>query len=217
VHHPRFASINNVITDLNLSTHPFRNRTTPYLLASLVLMISLVSAILLLAKLRDNSQKTEIAEKEVAEMRQEVASLKDEGTKVQQQLSPQQSELLVAAHKLVANKSFGWSRLFADLENVLPGSVSASRISVENIYRDGDRVKAELELGVLSRDYQSVMGMIGSMNASGVFQAELRGQNLQTNQHTVYSEYTLHLIYTPAYGYAASPTDLARVDGGAAQ
>jgi len=217
VHHPRFASINNVITDLNLSTHPFRNRTTPYLLASLVLMISLVSAILLLAKLRDNSQKTEIAEKEVAEMRQEVASLKDEGTKVQQQLSPQQSELLVAAHKLVANKSFGWSRLFADLENVLPGSVSASRISVENIYRDGDRVKAELELGVLSRDYQSVMGMIGSMNASGIFQAELRGQNLQTNQHTVYSEYTLHLIYTPAYGYAASPTDLARVDGGAAQ
>lgn len=217
MHHLRFASIYNVITDLNLSTHPFRNRTTPYLLASLVLMISLVSAILLLAKLRDNSQKTEIAEKEVAEMRQEVASLKDEGTKVQQQLSPQQSELLVAAHKLVANKSFGWSRLFADLENVLPGSVSASRISVENIYRDGDRVKAELELGVLSRDYQSVMGMIGSMNASGIFQAELRGQNLQTNQHTVYSEYTLHLIYTPAYGYAASPTDLARVDGGAAQ
>jgi Tfp pilus assembly protein PilN len=217
VHHPRFASINNVITDLNLSTHPFRNRTTPYLLASLVLMISLISSILLLAKLRDNSQTTEIAEKEVAEMRQEVASLKDEGTKVQQQLSPEQRELLVAAHKLVANKSFGWSRLFADLENVLPGSVSASRISVENIYRDGDRVKAELELGVLSRDYQSVMGMIGSMNASGIFQAELRGQNLQTNQHTVYSEYTLHLIYTPAYGYAPSTTDLARVEGGGAQ
>jgi Tfp pilus assembly protein PilN len=217
VHHPRFASIFNVITDLNLSTHPFRNRTTPYLLSALVLLVSLVATIFLLAKLRDNSQKNEIAEKEVAEMRQEVAALKDEGTKIQQQLSPEQRELLIASHKLVANKSFGWSRLFADLEGVLPGNVSASRISVENIYRDGDRVKAELELGVLSRDYQAVMGMIGSMNASGIFQAELRGQNLQTNQHSVYSEYTLHLIYTPAYGYAASPTDVARVDGGAAQ
>lgn len=150
-------------------------------------------------------------------MKQEVAGLKDQGGKVQQQLSPEQRELLVASHKLVANKSFGWSRLFADLEAVIPGSVSASKISVENIYRDGDRVKAELELGVLSRDYQAVMGMIGTMNASGVFQAELRGQNLQTNQSSAYSEFTLRLIYTPAYGYAAPTTDVARVGEGAAQ
>jgi Tfp pilus assembly protein PilN len=217
VHHPGFASIINVITELNLSTHPFRNRTTPYLLAAFVLTISLVTAIFLLAKLRDNSQNIEKAEADVAQMRQEVASLKDEGGKVQQQLSPEQRELLVASHKLVANKSFGWSRLFADLEAVIPGTVSASRISVENIYRDGDRVKAELDFGVLSRDYQAVMGMIGTMNASGVFQAELRGQNLQTNQHSSYSEYSLHLIYTPAYGYAATPTDLARAGEGAGQ
>lgn len=206
-----------VITELNLSTHPFRNRTTPYLLSALVLFISLAAALFLLAKLRDNSQKIELAENEVAQMRQEVAGLKNEGDKVQQQLSPEQKEVLIASHKLVANKSFGWSRLFADLEKVIPGSVSASRISVENIYRDGDRIKAELDFGVLSRDYEAVMGMIGTMNASGVFQAELRGQNLQTNQHSVYSEFTLHLVYTPAYGYAASPTDLAKAEGGAAQ
>ena len=61
------------------------------------------------------------------------------------------------------------------------------------------------------------MGMIGTMNASGVFQAELREQNLQNNQKQTYSEFTLHLIYTPAYGRAPSPGDLARVDGGAGQ
>lgn len=187
------------------------------MLSALVLVISLGAAMFLLAKLRDNTQKIELAESEVSQMRQEVASLKSEGDKVQQQLSPADREVLVASHKLVANKSFGWSRLFADLENVLPGSVSASRISVENIYRDGDRIKAELDLGVLSRDYQAVMAMIGTMNASGVFQAELKGQNLQTNQYSSYSEFTLHLIYTPSYGYSASSTDLAQVNGGAAQ
>jgi hypothetical protein len=92
--------------------------------------------------------------------------------------------------------------------------VSTSRISVQNIYRDGDRVKAELELGVLSRDYQSVMGMIGSMNNSGLFQAELRGQDRQENERVTYTEYTLRLVYTPAYGYTAS-SEVAQ--GGTAQ
>jgi len=206
-----------VITELNLSTHPFRNRTTPYVLSALVLFVALVSTVFLLARLRDNTQAAERAEREVAEMREEVAGLKAKGDAVQQQLSPEQREVLVAAHKLVDNKRFGWSRLFADLENVIPGTVSASRITVENIYRDGDRIKAELDFGCISRDYQAVMGMIGTMNASGVFQAELREQNLQNNQKQTYSEFTLHLIYTPAYGRAPSPGDLARVDGGAGQ
>jgi Tfp pilus assembly protein PilN len=147
-------------------------------------------------------------------MEDEIGRLKGEGEKVQQQLSPEQRQVLIAAHKLVANKTFGWSRLFADLESVLPGSVSTSRISVQNIYRDGDRVKAELELGVLSRDYQSVMGMIGSMNNSGLFQAELRGQDRQENERVTYTEYTLRLVYTPAYGYTAS-SEVAQ--GGTAQ
>jgi Tfp pilus assembly protein PilN len=206
-----------VITELNLSTHPFRNRTTPYLLAALVLTISLAASLILLFKFRENNQRIEAAEAEVSQMKLDVAGLKNEGDKVQQQLSPEQKELLIASHKLVANKSFGWSRLFADLEAVIPGSVSASRISVENIYRDGDRVKAELEFGCLSRDYQAVMNMIGTMNASGVFQAELRGQNLQTNQYSAYSEFTLHLIYTPSYGYAAPATEVAQAGEGGAQ
>jgi Tfp pilus assembly protein PilN len=206
-----------VITELNLSSNPFRNRTTPYLLSALVLLVSLIGILYCLSILRSNNATIEAAQNEVEQMQAEVARLKGEGEKVQQQLSPEQKELLVASHKLVANKTFGWSRLFADLESVIPGSVSASRIAVENIYRDGDRVKAELEFGVISRDYQAVMAMIGTMNNSGIFQAELRGQNLQTNQRLAYSEYTLHLIYTPAYGHATSTTEIAQTAEGGGQ
>lgn len=185
------------------------------MLSALLLALSLIGALFFLSRINENSKLNEIARREIGEMRQEVARLKGEGEKVQQQLSPEQRELLTASHKLVSNKTFGWSRLFADLESIIPGSVSASRITVENIYRDGDRVKAELDFGVISRDYQAVMAMIGTMNNSGVFQAELRGQNLQTNQRQTYSEYTLHLIYTPSYGYAASPpADLAKTTEG---
>jgi Tfp pilus assembly protein PilN len=133
-------------------------------------------------------------------------------------LSPEQRALLISAHRLVANKSFGWSRLFADLEQVLPGSVSASRISVENVYKENDRTKAQLEFSVLSRDYQSVMTMIERMNASGIFQAELRGQDLQKNERITYTEYNLRLIYTPPYGFSAAPqTDVAQTEQGGNQ
>ena len=121
----------------------------------------------------------------------------------------------LAAHKLVANKTFGWSRLFADLEHVLPSSVAASRIAVENVYQDGDRVKASLDFAVIARDFPSVQAMLQNMDNSGLFRAELRGQDLQKNERITFTEYTFHVIYTPAYGYTPAPTsDVAQNQGG---
>ena len=202
-----------MITKLNLSSRPFRNRTLPYLVALLLLALAVSGGTLSFAKLRSVTAENEIAKSEIAQMEDEIKSLKGKGELVQQQLSPEQSALLVAAHKLVANKTFGWSRLFADLEAVLPGSVSASRISVENVFKDGGKTRAELEFAVLSRDYQSVMAMIENMNNSGIFQAELRGQDLQKTDRLTYSEYTLRLVYTPRFSYSAAPNDVARTGG----
>ncbi|HEY0458303.1 MAG TPA: hypothetical protein VGC97_04065 [Pyrinomonadaceae bacterium] len=200
-----------MITKLNLASRPFRNRTLPYLIALLLLAFSVGGAILCFAKLRDIHNQNEIVKTQIAEMETKVKDLNTEGEKVQQELTPDQRALLVGAHKLVANKSFGWSRLFSDLEQVLPANVSASRISVENIFKDGDRVKAELDFAVLSRDYQGVAQMIDNMNNSGVFKAELRGQDRQETDRLTYSEFTLHLIYTPYYALpTANTTDLAQ-------
>lgn len=203
-----------MITKLNLASKPFRNRTLPYVLALVMLAFSVAGALLCFANLRETTGQNELYKTQIEQMDAEAKRLKGEGEKVQQQLSPEQRTLLVAAHKLVANKAFGWSRLFADLEQVLPGGVSASRISVANIYKENERIKAELEFSVLSRDYQSVMAMIENMNSSGVFQAELRGQDLQKSEQFTYTEYTLRLIYTPGYGYSTAPTtDVAQTGG----
>ncbi len=207
-----------MITKLNLATYPFRNRVPPYVIAALLLAVSSIGGIYCLARLNENQKQNELLVAAVSEHQSEIDRLKGEGSKVQQLLTEDQKALLTAAHKLVANKTFGWSRLFADLETVLPGSVSASRISVENIYQDAGRVRAELELGVLSRDYQGVIAMIDKMNNSGLFRAELRGQNLQKNERLTFTEYTFRLIYTPAYGYSTEPNiDLAQNQSGGAQ
>ncbi len=207
-----------MITKLNLATSPFRNRALPYLIAVLVLVISAVGGVYWLAHLNDNRKQNDLLAKAIQERQSEIQRLKGEGEKVQQLLSPEQKALLTASHKLVANKTFGWSRLFSDLESVLPASVSASRVTVDNIYQDGSRIKAELELAVISRDYPAVMTMIENMNNSGLFQAELRGQDLQKNERITFTEYTFHLIYSPASGYVAAPTtDIALNQQGGGQ
>lgn len=204
-----------MITKLNLASRPFRNRTLPYLIALLFLALSVSGAVLSFADLRNTTANNEIAKAEIKQMEEETQLLKGKGELVQQQLTPEQQALLIAAHKLVANKSFGWSRLFADLESLLPGGVSVSRIAVQNIYKDADRTKADLEFAVLSRDYQSVVTMIDNMNNSGIFQAELRGQDLQKTETITYTEYALRLIYTPRAGYSpTTASDVAQTQGG---
>lgn len=195
-----------MINTLNLATKPFRNRALPFLLAALLLFSAAVGLIVSLAYWKQTADTNKLLSEQNSRTEAEIKQLKGEGEKVQQQLTPEQKAILTASHKLVANKTFGWSRLFSDLEGVLPGSVSASRISVQNIYNDSGRLKAELELGVLSRDYPAVMAMIDNMHNSGLFQAELRGQDLQKNERMTYTEYTLRLIYSPGYGYSTSPT-----------
>ena len=199
-----------MITRLNLASRPFRNRNLPYILTVLLLAISVAGALLCYSRIEQNSRTNEIVKRDIEAMQGRIRELHGEGEKVQQQLTPDQRAILAAAHKLVANKAFGWSRLFADLESVMPGSVSASRISVENVYNDSGRIKAELDFGVLSRDYSSVMSMIDAMNSSGRFQAELRGQDRQEGESITYTEYTLRLVYIPGYAVDAPPTDVAQ-------
>lgn len=208
-----------MITKLNLASNPFRNRTTPYILSFALLFLAFVAGVFLFASWRENKRLAEVAAAEAEDLRKEAEADRRQAELVQKELSPLQREMLVASHKLVANKNFGWSRLFFDLESVIPGGVSASRISVANVFEANGRPGAELDFAVLARDYQSVITMISNMNNSGIFQAELRDQNLQTNQRLKFTEFSLRLVYTPAVGVSAEASnDIALAnDGGAGE
>jgi Tfp pilus assembly protein PilN len=197
-----------VITKLNLASRPFRNRTLPYLIALSLLALSAIGAVYGLVIRKNIQDQDKLASVQVAEIEKKLAELNNKGELVQQELPPGDRIRLVGAHKLVANRSFGWSRLFADLERVMPNNVSASRISVVNVFKDGNRIKAELDFAVLSREYPAVAQLIDNMNNSGAFKAELRSQDLQKTDRLKFSEFTLHLVYTPPYeAPGASTTD----------
>ena len=199
-----------MVSRLNLSSNPFRNRTLPYLLAALLLFAALISAVYGLARYRSLSTEIASGKSTITELEDKLKTLETRGEKVRQSLSNEEKELLVAGHKIVANKEFGWSRLLFDIEKVMPRDVSASRISVENVFKTEDRVSADLEFSVISSNYSSVLRMIDRMNNSGIFRASLRSQDLQETDRLKYSEYTMLLSYRPSAGFSANPgTDVA--------
>lgn len=203
---------------LNLATNPFRNRTLPYLIAAAVVVAAFVVAIYGVSRYQSATETNKVVKAEIDDLGKRVRDLNEKGDRVRQSMTPAQERLMIAAHSLVAHKDFSWSRLLSDLETVLPGSVSASRINVENVYREGEQLRAELDLSVLARDYRGVLEMIRRMNETGIFRASLRGQDLQKNERFTYSEFTLKLVYSPRAGYApAAPADIAQnsAEGGA--
>jgi Tfp pilus assembly protein PilN len=122
---------------------------------------------------------------------------------VQNTLTPDQQLTLKAAHQLVDRKRFSWSRLFADLEASLPGSVRVSRIAVRDVTPQGDQMVAELELAVFAKTPTTITEMISSMDRAGVFHAELRSQNLQKGRGESGTEYELYVVYRPRAGFAS--------------
>lgn len=199
-----------MMENLNLATHPFRNKKVPYLLAFSIFAAALVFLIFAFKSLQTARNQNLLVQKESKELMQQLEDYRTKSEQVKQSLTPEQKALLIAAHKLVSQKNFGWSRLLSDLEKILPAGVSVSRINIENVYQKDDKTYAELELVVLSLDYQNVMNMIDSMNSSGIFRAELRSQSLQKKDYFTYTEYKLHLTYKQPLAYSLQENELVK-------
>ena len=205
-----------VIQQINLSSRPFRNRTLPWILSAVLLAVSVFGAFFIFVEYQKVSSQTKAVKDEIAKIEPQINQLKKQGEEIKQSLTPEQQNLLRSSHSLVARKRFSWSRLFADLENVLPRDVSVSHIGVRDVIdQGGGRMLAELDFSVMSKDYQSVINMINEMSNSGVFQAvELRAQDLQRDKGSL-TEYTMQLRYAPRAGMTVTPA--ANAQGTTAQ
>lgn len=157
---------------------------------------SLVGVLFVFTESRSTSAMTTQINSDIKAIQPELDAIKEEAKNVKQSLAPDQQRTLVSAHNLVARKRFAWSRLFADLETVIPRSVGVSQLAVRDVYQKDQQTFAELDFAVLSLDYQAVIAMISQMNESGIFRAELREQELQKGKGNV-TEYKMRLLYEP--------------------
>jgi Tfp pilus assembly protein PilN len=189
---------------INLATKPFTNRALPWVVTVVLVFFSLVAMVFMVRATSEANARAGIVQKELRDLNQQQQLILKEAEKVQNALTQDQLQSLKSAHELVDRKRFSWSRLFADLEAVLPGDVRVSRIAVRHVRTEGGVTVADLELAVFAKSPAVVTDMIANMDQQGIFLAELSAQNLQKGKGEGGSEYELKVRYSPRSSFASS-------------
>lgn len=197
---------------LNLASKPFTNRALPWAVTVIVVFFTLFALAFITRSTAEANARGAAVQREITDLNQQQILLKKEAEKVKESLTLEQQLSLRSAHELVDRKRFSWSRLFADLEGVLPQSVRVARIAVRQIQSQGDRTVANLELTVIAKSPTAVTDMIAVMDKGGIFQAELRNVNLQKGRGESGSEYELNLLYSPPASFASASGERAAND-----
>ena len=195
---------------LNLASKPFSNRILPWALTAIVLFVSLIGLIFVVKLLTNAKNEAGVLDAEIIQLKQREHSALEAAKQLQQELSADQKLALPAAHSLVDRKAFSWSRLLADLESSLPAKVKVTRISVREVSRQADQTVAQLDMSIFSADPAVVNAMISSMQAEGIFHAEILTQSLQKGRGEPGTEYDLSVIYKAPSSYTSE--NVAEVD-----
>ena len=188
---------------LNLASKPFSNRILPWALTAIVLFVSLIGLVVVVRLTTQANKEAATAQAEINGLRQREQALLQAAKKVENSFTPDQRLALPAAHELVDRKGFSWSRLLADLESSLPANVRVSRIAVRDITQQSNQTVAHLDLAVFAKNAATISEMISAMHQEGIFQAELRNQNLQKGRGESGTEYELSVVYRARPGYAS--------------
>ena len=196
-------------TKLNLASKPFSNHALPWVVTSLVTLVSLIAFVFIIRWTGQTRAQADAVQADISVLSQQEQGLRVKAQEVKNSLSAEQLQTLAAAHVLVDRKGFSWSRLFSDLESALPGNVRVTRISVRDVAASGDQTLAELDLTAVTKTPSTITDMIAEMDRAGIFRAELRSQNLQKGRGESGTEYELSVIYRPRAGVAS---DDNRVD-----
>ncbi|MGQ0760902.1 MAG: PilN domain-containing protein [Acidobacteriota bacterium] len=196
-----------MITKLNLSSTPFRNRALPWTVTAIVTLFSVIALVFIAKWTFDTNAQAQTAARDVAQLRQEAETLNKRAEEIRSTLTAEQKQALKSAHTLVGRKQFSWSRLFADLESALPGSVRVTRITVKGVRTQDARTVTNLELVVASKNAATVTQMIEAMERQGIFHAELVSQNSERGRGESGQEYEMNVFYAPRAGVTTTPSD----------
>ena len=180
---------------LNLASRPFNNRIVPWALTALVLFVSLIGLVVVVRLTTNARREAGVTEAKINELKQREHTLMEAAKQVQNSFTPDQQQALPAAHALVDRKGFSWSRLLADLETSLPDNIKVSRIAVRDVTRQAGQTVAQLDLAVFTKNPSTLSEWIGQLHQGGIFEAELRNQQLQKGRGEAGTEYELFVVY----------------------
>ena len=193
---------------LNLASKPFSNRILPWAVSGAILFVSLVGLVLVFQLTTSARKEAAIVEAEINTLKQREHALLDAAKAVKSSFTADQQQALPSAHALVDRKAFSWSRLLADLETSLPNNVKVSRIAVREVTNQAGQTVAQLDLAVFTQSPSTISEMISAMHREGIFQVEVRNQNLQKGRGESGTEYELFVIYRSRSSYSENVAEV---------
>jgi Tfp pilus assembly protein PilN len=171
-------------------------------LTAVILFVSLIGLFMVIRLTTTASKEADRVQLEINALKQREQGLLEAAKSVKAAFTIDQQQALPSAHQLVDRKKFSWSGLLSDLEASLPGNIKVSRIAVQDVTTEGDVTVAQLDLALFAQSASTINAMIASMHQEGVFQLELRNQNLQKGRGESGTEYEFFVIYRPRPGFA---------------
>ena len=154
---------------INLASEPFR-RDRAMIVASSILagVLVLTAALLITLIVNERHRKRDVLEA-TAQAEEQIAKLAGEQAGVETAMrKPENADVLersVFLNTLIARKGISWTRLFGDLESVMPHNVRLVAVRPQADPKNN----IQLEMTVGAQSVEPVVDLLKKMEGSGIF------------------------------------------------
>ncbi|MCX6604869.1 MAG: hypothetical protein NTV52_14890 [Acidobacteria bacterium] len=180
---------------INLSSEPFRRDRAVTIFASVAAgLLAVTLGLLVLMIVNERQAKSDLVaaiaqtEKQVAGMASEQATLEASMRKVE---NADVLERSVFLNTLIARKGISWSRLFADLEQVMPHNVRLVALRPQANAKN----EIQLEMTVAAQSIEPVIDLLKRMENSTVFTVPSMATMLPPSQSEPLYRYRVSVNY----------------------
>jgi hypothetical protein len=180
---------------VNLASQPFRHDRALLLGSGFLAVVMLGTLIMLVSLARTDARHKRESMKQLAEARQQLAVVQKDLTAVDKELRQPQNEAVletsVLLNDILTRKGISWTRIFADLEKVIPYNVQVLQIrpQVDN----KNRIYLQMVLG--ADQPQQITGCIEKLEQSEVFGATRVTTIIPPSQTDPLFRYQVSVIY----------------------
>lgn len=181
---------------INLSSEPFR-KDRPVLIGSSICAVLLAGLVCVLVFLivseRQRARDTRLA---VERLNAQLRTISAEETKFDAFLRESQNAVVlersVMLNQLIERKSISWTRIFSDLEQVMPYNVALISVRLPNI---NSRNEVLLDMVVGAKDPPAVFGLFKRLEESPLFGPVEVHSSLPPSQNEPLYRYRLTVNY----------------------
>ena len=154
---------------INLASQPFQRNRAFMVVASIASALLFVLLITLVSLALTTEDQMADSKKQIASYQAQLAKLTAEESRIQAQMrKPENAEVVEKSlflNNLLARKGISWTRIFADLEGVMPPNVRL--ISVRPAVNPQNEIMLEMAAG--SENAESLNDLVRRLEASSLF------------------------------------------------